>query len=206
MNVGDSVRQSLDHWARQDWDTAMYHACDAIKGTGKKRYPQQGVATAFRRTIRDGLDIFHAMAAPAVDFEKSRFPIQVKTDLPDGRPDIADVLYGIHRYGHGHTDDLPKGFEITRHGSRDTNISIWREGKIQLPAATVLGLLAVAVFAPENKGEHAPINYKLSWYQHEFQISGWWGWQDHFREIIGSAQFSRKVLDFDNRWDSWSPF
>ncbi|MCV7198829.1 hypothetical protein [Mycobacterium angelicum] len=205
VTVGNSVRQSLDHWARQDWDAALIHACDAVNGTAKKRYPQQGIATRFRRTIRDALDIFHVMAAPGVDFETTRFPIAVKSDLPDGRPDIADVLWGIYRYGHGHEDELPKGFELTRHGSRDEKVSIWRDGKIQLPAAAALGLLAIAVFAPENKGESVPIDYKLSWYQHDFQISGWWGWQDHFREIIGSALFSQVPVDFGKRWDTWTP-
>src|SRR5271166_117555 len=128
-------------------------------------------------------------------------PVPAKSDLPDGRPDIADVLYGIHRSTHGHDDELPKGFELTRHGSRDAKISIWRDGRIQLPAASVLGLLAIAVFSPENKGEVVPINYKLSWYQHDFQISAWWGWQDHFRDIVGSAKFSELKLDFDDRWD-----
>ncbi|BBX75478.1 hypothetical protein H7H78_14115 [Mycobacterium shinjukuense] len=205
MNVGDSVRQSLDHWARQEWERAIFHACDAVNGTGKKRYPQLGVATRFKRTIRDSLDIFHAMAAPGIDFDRTRFPIEVKSDLPDGRPDIADVLFGIHRYTHGHVDELPKGFELTRHGSPDVGVHIWRDGKIQLPAGAILGLLAIAVFAPENKGEAIPINYQLSWYQHNFQINGWWGWQDHFREIISGAQFSRVTLSFDNRWDDWSP-
>lgn len=205
VSVGDSVRQSLDHWARQDWDGAMFHAGNAVDGTGKKRYPQLGIASRFRRTIRDSMDIFHAIAVPGVDFEQTRFPIAVKSDLPDGRPDIADVLYGIHRCGHGHDDELPNGFELTRHAARDTKVHIWREGKIQLPASTVLGLVAIAVFAPENKGEAIPINYKLSWYQHDFQINGWWGWQDHFREIIGAAQFSRMTVDFDKRWDDWTP-
>ncbi|BBX99168.1 hypothetical protein [Mycobacterium lacus] len=205
MNVGDSVRQSLDHWARQEWDTAMFHACNAVNGTAKKRYPQLGVASRFRRTIRDSLDIFHVMAAPGIDFTQTRFPVAVKSDLPDKRPDIADVLYGIHRRTHDHGDELPKGFELTRHGSRDATVSVWRDGKIQLPAAAVLGLLAIAVFAPENKGEVIPINYQLSWYQHQFQISGWWGWQEHFREIISGAQFSHQVLDFGKRWDEWTP-
>ncbi|MGB9305817.1 MAG: hypothetical protein WCB92_19685 [Mycobacterium sp.] len=205
MSVGDSVRQSLDHWARQDWNGAMKHGCDAVAGTGSKRYPQVGIAGRFRRTVRDSVDIFHVMTAPGIDFETTRFPVPAKSDLPDKRPDIADVLYGIHRSTHGHDDELPKGFELTRHGSRDAKISIWRDGRIQLPAASVLGLLAIAVFSPENKGEVVPINYKLSWYQHDFQISAWWGWQDHFRDIVSSAKFSEMKLDFDDRWDDWTP-
>jgi hypothetical protein len=183
----------------------MVHACNAVDGTSKKRYPQVGVATRFKSTIRDSLDIFRVMAAPGIDFDESRFPIAVKSDLPDGRPDIADVLYGIHRWSHGHDDELPDGFELTPHSPRPQAIQIWRNGKIQLPASAVIGLLAVAVFAPENKGEAIPDGYQLSWYQHVFHICMWWGWQDHFREIVSTAQIPQTTLDFSESWDDWTP-
>jgi hypothetical protein len=205
VDVGDSVRRSLDHWERREWDTSMVHACNAVDGTAKKRYPQPGVASRFKRTIRDSLDIFRVMAAPGIDFEQSRFPIAVKSDLPDGRPDIADVLYGVHRWSHGHDDELPEGFELTPHGPRPAGVQVWRSGKIQLPASAVIGLLAIAVFAPENKGEAIPEGYQLSWYQHVFHICLWWGWQDHFREIISTAQIPQVTLDFAESWDDWTP-
>lgn len=204
MDVGDAVRRSLDHWERREWDAAMGQACNSVDGTAKKRYPQQGVATRFKRTIRDSLDIFGAMAAPGIDFDRSRFPVAAKSDLPDGRPDVADVLYGVHRWGHGHEDELPKGFELTPPGPRPLGVQIWRSGKIQLPASAVIGLLAVAVFSPENKGEVIPDGYQLSWYQRVFHICLWWGWQDHFREIVGTAQIPRTALDFPGSWDDWA--
>jgi len=205
VDVGDSVRRSLDLWEHREWDAAMLHAGNAVDGTAKKRYPQQGVATRFKRTIRDSLDIFQIMAAPGIDFEQSRIPIAVKSDMPDGRPDIADVLYGVHRWNHGHDDELPEGFELTPHGPRPAAVHIWRTGKIQLPASAVIGLLAVAVFSPENKGEVMPDGYQLSWYQHVFHICMWWGWQDHFREIIATAQIPQTTLDFAESWDDWTP-
>ncbi|MGA3255311.1 MAG: hypothetical protein ABSD32_14540 [Mycobacterium sp.] len=205
MNVGDSVRRALDNWDRRAWGAAVLHAGNAVDGTAKKRYPQLGVATRFKRTIRDSLDIFHIMTAPGIDFDQTRFPVAVNSDLSDKRPDIADVLYGIHRCGHDHESELPKGFELTPHGPRTASVHIWRDGKIQLPASVALGLVAVAVFATENKGEVIPGDYRLSWYQHVFQISGWWGWQDHFREIISVAQFSQVTLDFTESWESWTP-
>jgi hypothetical protein len=183
----------------------MAHACSAVDGTAKKRYPQLGVASRFKRTIRDSLDIFRVMTAPGIDFDQSHFPIAAKSDLPDRRPDIADVLFGIHRWSHGHTEELPEGFELTPHGPRPAGVHIWRTGKIQLPASTVIGLLAVAVFAPENKGELIPDGYQLSWYQHVFHIGMWWGWQDHFREIISTAQIPQVTLDFSESWDDWTP-
>jgi hypothetical protein len=205
VNVADSIRQALNHWDRKEWDTAFFHACNAVDATAKKRYPQLGVAARFKSTVRDSVDIFGVMTAPGIDFDQSRFPIAVKSDLPDGRPDIADVLYGIHRCGHGHADELPQGFELTPHGPRAAGTHIWRDGKMQLPAAAVLGLVAIAVFAPENKGEVIPVDYQLSWFEHVFRISAWWGWQDHFREIVSVDQAPQEPLDFGEWWDAWEP-
>jgi hypothetical protein len=205
VDVGDSVRRSLDHWETREWDAAMMHACNALDRTAKKRYPEQGVATRFKRIIRESLDIFGLMAAPWIDFDNSRFPLTVKSDLPDGRPDIADVLYGVHRASHGHEEDLPNGFEVTPHGPRPAEVHIWQNGRIQLPAATAIGLLAIAVFAPENKGEPIPDGYQLSWFQYAFIICLWWGWQDHFREIISTANIPQKAVDFSEFWDEWKP-
>ena len=82
---------------------------------------------------------------------------------------------------------------------------IWRSGKIQLPAAAAIGLLAVAVFSPENKGEVIPDGYQLTWYQHVFHICLWWGWQDHFREIISTARIPQATLEFAELWNDWTP-
>jgi hypothetical protein len=146
------------------------------------------------------------MAMPGIDLEKTRFPISsVKSYLPDKRPDIADVLYGIHRCTHSHGDELPEGFELTPHVPGAVSVSIVMRGGIRLPASSVLGLLAIAVFAPENKGQVIPDMYNLSWHQHIFHICGWWGWQDHFREIISVEQFPIVTIDFAHLWDDWEP-
>ncbi len=205
MTVGDSVKRSLDHWESQQWGEAMMHASNAVDATAKKRYPGVGIATRFRRTIRESLDIFGSMAAPGIDFAETRFPIAVKSDRDDARPDIADVLFGIHRWIHGHDEDLPNEYALTPPGPRPAGIHVWRNGKIQLPASAAIGLLAVAVFAPENKGEPIPDGYHLSWYQHQFKICLWWGWQDHYREIIRTAQISPEALDFSAFWGEWTP-
>jgi hypothetical protein len=205
VEVGDSVKRSLDHWERRQWVAAMAHACDAVDTTARRRYPKQGVANRFKRTIRDSLDIFRVMAAPEIDFAESRFPIAVKSDLPDGRPDIADVIFAIHRWNRGHDDDLPHGFDLTPYGPRPAGVHIWRNRRIQLPASAAIGLLAVAVFSPENKGENIPEGYQLSWHQHVFHIYLWWGWQDHFREVIKPAQIPQSALDFSESWEGWTP-
>ncbi len=206
MTVGESVAQSLQQWDRKLWDVAMLHACKAIDGTGKKRYPALGVGARFRTVIRDSLDIFGVMATPGVDLDHTRFPVAVRSDLlPDQRPDIADVLYGIHRWLHGHGDESSAGFEVTPYVNAGAVLRIANDGKVQLPTSAIIGLLAVAVFAPENKGEAIPATYQLSWYDHVFLISAWWGWQDHFREIANADQSRLVTLDFGDLWNRWTP-
>lgn len=155
MRVGESVRFALDHWGRGEWDAAMLHACNVVDATGKKRYRKLGVAARFKRTVRDSLDIYGAMAMPTINLVKTRFPVSVKSDMDDKRPDIADVIYGIHRCAHGHGDELPDGFELMPY-QEPVVITRVAAGKIRMSAATVLGLLAVGVFAPENVGQAIP--------------------------------------------------
>ena len=38
-----------------------------------------------------------------------------------------------------------------------------------------------------------------------FHIWGWWGWGDHFREIVAKAGIPQNVLDFGPEWAYWSP-
>jgi hypothetical protein len=77
-------------------------------------------------------------------------------------------------------------------------------GKIRLSAAAVLGLLAVAVFAPENAGQVIPDGYHLRLRQHTFFIAAWWGRQDDFREIIGPirSQSPSVTINFAHWWDN----
>ena len=33
----------------------------------------------------------------------------------------------------------------------------------------------------------------------------WWGWHDHFRDIVSRVPLPRYTLDFAGEWDTWSP-
>ncbi|MFC3241734.1 hypothetical protein ACFOJ6_04545 [Gordonia humi] len=147
MKVGDSVRYSLDHWDRQEWEPAMLHACNAVDGTGKKRYPKKGVGDRFKSAIRDSMEVMAILGIPGIDLDKTRFPLRVRSDLPDKRPDVADVIYGIHRCSHGHGDELPDGFELTPYKNRSgVHEYSFENETARFPASVVLGLLAIAVF------------------------------------------------------------
>lgn len=203
MAVGVEVRNALDHWSAKRWQEALRHACEAVDETSRKRYPSLGVAARFKQTLRDEVDIFAAITAPDIDLVDSRFPVPVQTDQLDGRPDIADVIFGVHRYLNGYKNEFPAGFEVVPHNAREPMFHI-SAGRLRLRASAALGLVAVAVFAPESRGEVIPGPYQLGWQQHVFHIAGWWGWGAHFREIVSNSGIVQSSLDFGTEWDNWT--
>jgi len=204
VSVGEEVRSSLDHWSAGEWHQSLWHATAALAQTAAKRYPTLNPEEAFKETIRADVDVFGAMAGPDIDFEESRFPLPVGSDLSDQRPDIADVLYGVHRYLHGEESAMPAGCEVVPHVEGEPLFNI-ASGRLWLRASAALGLLAISVFSPVNKGEQIPGSYHLGWQQQIFHVVGWWGWRDHFREIVTNAHVPRVALDFSPEWDSWRP-
>ncbi len=204
MTVGEQVRNSLDHWSGFEWYAALWHASEALDDTARKRYPDLGVAARFKRTVRDDIDIFTAMAAPDIDFAGSRYPIPVHSDSADGRPDLADLLFGVHRFQHEHEEDLPGGLVVTPHADGVPMFHI-SEGRLRLRGSAALGLLAISVFAPENRNETIADSYVLGWKDQSFQVNSWWGWQDHFRAIIRKAGIEETPLDFGPEWNTWQP-
>lgn len=182
----------------------MAHATTAVAETADKRYPSLDPSARFKQTVRDEIEVFAGMAAPDIELVHSRFPVSVESDQPDGRPDIADVLYAVHRYLHGDQAAMPAGFSVEPHAEGIPLFNI-NKNHLWLRATAALGLLAAAVFAPENKGEQIPGTYQLGWAQHVFHIVGWWGWRNHFLEIVRNAGITRYVLDFEPEWPAWSP-
>lgn len=202
MTVGEDVQAALDHWSAREWTEAVALSCDAVAATGAKRYPELGEAARFTRTVRDGIDVFGAMAAADIDFTASRLPLAVASDLPGGRPDVADVLYAVHRYLNGDGNAIPGGCVVTEPVETVPMFHIYL-GHLRIRASAALGLLAVAVLAPENKGESIGGTYTLGWRQHVLHVIGWWGWQDHFREILTTDEVERQELDFGPEWAHW---
>ena len=160
MNVGKSVRKSIDEWSSGDFDSAMLHACNAVDGTARAVHPKLGNKLRFTRLLRDNYFILGPMSVPGIDLVATRFPISVKSPTtPDRQPDLADLVYGIHRCAHAHGDDLPGGFELLSDAAgppRVTRVEIER-GKVQLSDRVIFGLLAVAVLSPAVKAKGSPI-------------------------------------------------
>jgi|KBSSwiStaDraftv2_1062776.scaffolds.fasta_scaffold427817_2 hypothetical protein len=203
MRIGPSVQLALKMWAattgcegelRQTYsEAAALFGCNAIDGTGRRRYGTgtPSVAKRFIQTIRDDLDIFETVGMPGIDLRTSRFPYDGVKSQPVGeKPDIADVLYYVHRCAHGHGDEVQEGFELMTDGPVPGNHSMhFSNDGVRLPGSTVLGLVAVAVLAPENVNERAG-DVAIPWMGGTLVVDEWWGRGDDFRELVVSGGFN----------------
>ncbi len=183
----------------------MLHACNAIDGTSGKLYPGFGNKARFTRLLRDNYEIFGPMAIPGIDLEKTRFPIKVKSPAaPGGKPDIADVIYGIHRCTHGHGDELPAGFDLIPDAAGppgQTQVYIDR-GHVRLSDRTIFGLLAVALLSPANIDQRVPDGYFLTFGRSTvLVINDWWGRAADFPAIAAKEPMPSVVMEFSEWMD-----
>jgi hypothetical protein len=208
MKVGDSVRKAIDDWEQGELEAAMLHACNAVDGTARKLYPnEKGSNARFTRLLRENYEIFGPMATPGIDIAATRWPVKVANPkAPGGKPDIADVIYGIHRCIHGHGNELPDGFELLPDAAgphRLTHIHI-EKGKIRLSDRAIFGLLGVAVLSPVNKGQTVPDGYHLTFGGRVLLINDWWGRAADFAPLVAQEPLPRVTLDFGD-WMSVTP-
>lgn len=206
MNVGNSVRKAIDEWAATESESAMLHACNAVDGTAKKVYPKLGTNARFTQLLRDNYAILGPMGCPGINLNQTRFPVKVnRPKAPGGKPDLADVIYGIHRCSHGHGDELPDGFSLfpdARSATNHTTVHI-EKGTIQLSDRVIFGLVAVAVMCPANKDQSVPPGYHLTFGKtaQKLMINDWWGRSADFPAIAASEPMPSITLDFKEWMD-----
>jgi hypothetical protein len=199
MNVGNSVRKAIDDWQQGEPEAAMLHACNAIDGTASKVYPAvTGSNARFTRLLRDNYSILGPMGIPGINIVDTRFPVQVqKPKALGGTPDLADVIYGIHRCTHGHGEELPNGFALIPDAAGPaghTRMS-FADGKAQL-SDRIFGLLAVAVFSPANMDQKVPDGYILTFANTVMPINEWWGRAADFTTLAASVKLPNVTMDF----------
>jgi len=160
VNVGNSVRKAIDDWRAGESEAAMLHACNAIDGTAKKQYPTlHGNNARFTRLLRDSYSVLGRMGAPGINLEETRFAVSVRwPKAPGGQPDIADVLYGIHRCCRGHGEELPNGFDLFRDAAGPTHLTTMEitKGTVRLSDRIIFGLVAVAVLSQPTEAKGSP--------------------------------------------------
>jgi hypothetical protein len=205
VKIGDSVQHAIDDWEAGKAESAMLHACNAIDGTAAKAFPGLGNKARFTRQLRENYSIFGPMALPGIDIEKTRFPVAVKAPTTgDGKPDIADVVYAVHRCTHAHGDELPNGFDLIPDaagpGGR-TRILV-AKGRLHLSDRVLFGLLAVAVMSPANDGQRTADGYYLTFgTSAKLIINDWWGRAADFAAIAALEPMPSVKMDFRDWMD-----
>jgi hypothetical protein len=183
---------------------AMLHACNAIDGTAKKLYRSLGSNARFTLCLRESYDILGPMGAPGIDLAETRWPVKVeRPKAQGGKPDFADVIYGIHRCSHGHGDELPNGFELLRDAAGPPRLTRMRveKGKVQMSDRVIFGLLTVAVMSPINRDQRVPDGYYLMFGQTKLPINEWWGRVADFALIVAKDPVPKVKLDFKDWMD-----
>jgi len=200
MKVGDSITHSIDDWSAGKTESAMLHACNAIDGTARKVHPTLGNKARFTQLLRDNYEILGPMAAPGIDLERTRFPVSVKKPTsPDGKPDLADVIYGIHRCTHGHGDELPDGFDLIADAAGPPGHTqfLIEKGRVRLSDRVIFGLVAVSVLSPANVGQRVPDAYHLTFGKSAvLPINDWWGRAADFPAVAAKEPMPSVTLDF----------
>lgn len=201
MKVGNSVRKAIDDWAVQDYESAMLHACNAIDGTARKAYPSLGNKKRFTTFLRDNYSVLGPTGMPNIDVVKQRFhvPIGGKATTEDGIPDLADVIYGVHRCTHGHGDELPAGFELIPDvaGPAGHTRMSFGPGTVRLSDRMIFALLYVAVLSPHNRDQSVPKGYHLTFGSSAtLEINDWWGRSADFGSILALEPTIAVNLDF----------
>jgi hypothetical protein len=200
VNVGNSIRKAIDDWESGEADAAMLHACNSVDGTAKKTHPKLGSNARFTQLLRDNYGILGPMGMPGINVVETRFPVKLdRPKAPGGKPDLADVIYAIHRCSHGHGEELPGGFELipdARGPAQNTTVKVVR-GAIQLSDRIIFGLIAVAVLSPANKDQHVPDGYYLTFGATEkLVINEWWGRAANFPAVAAREPMPNVTIDF----------
>ena len=205
MNVGNSVRKAIDDWGLGELESAMLHACNAVDGTAKKLHPKLGTKKRFTRVLRENYPILGPMGAPGIDLVETRFSVTIHgPTAPGGKPDMADVIYSIHRCSHGHGDELPDGFALIQDAAGPKRVTRmeFELDKVRLSDRVMFGLLAVAVLSPANKDQSIPDSYYLAFGESaKLVINEWWGRANDFPAIAAQDPTPHVKLDFGD----WMP-
>lgn len=173
MKVGASVTYALLALDDGDSQHAVLHACNAVDGTARKRFPTKGVRDRFTTLMRDGYWILEPMCAPGINLDLSRWQVWAGNPPRLQVVDFADLVYLVHRCTHGHGDELPGGFELVpdvRGPNRVTHMfADFDDDTVRLSDRLIPALLCLSVLAPENRDEES---IEEAWLSYDDRVHG----------------------------------
>ena len=111
-------------------------------------------------------------------------------------PDLAEVIYYVHRCGHAHGDEIPIAF-ATRPTIGPVG-SEWLLGPniLQMPHRIIWALASIAVFSRVNDGLRGSGGDRyLTWAKERYPIAEWWGREKDIRPIAAGWNTIRVKFD-----------
>lgn len=181
MKVGKSVRLALEDFDRGEYEASMLHACNAVDGTAAKLHGRVSgkQRQRFLQTVRDAYPIISPTAMGGLDLNTWRFPFKqaVRSSTQDGMPDLADIIYGVHRCAHGHGDELQNGYQLVPDFALASNKTSMHmaDNVAMLSDRCIFGLLFTAVLSPANADQRTGGGEWLSFADRKFLVDEWWG-------------------------------
>lgn len=193
MKISEHVLHSIDDHGAGKFDAAILHACIAVDATARRLYPAiKQVGRRYVRCLRHYYWIVEPMIGPGLNLNETRFSNVSLRNNPD--PDLAEIIYEVFRCAHAHGDDVPPAFRCI---ASEGDTSRWHlaDGELHMPDRLVWALLAVAVFAEVNTGEHTTGDYWLGLGEQRFLVAEWWGREDDFRRFAEQHNKTRVKLE-----------
>lgn len=190
--------QSAVLHALHQWQADPYHALKeitpAIEASACK-YLGKSSTTAgdFKKFFREHMEIFKVFCRfpenPDFIFEGETFVTDRGKEIPN--PDMADIVYHAYRCALQHGKAVEENFLFTRTIAEGLGVARIHDGKIQLPAAVVIGLVGVVVLCPANFDQKTvsscylefPLANRHAGNPYRLDIDLWWGRGEDLREF-----------------------
>ena len=165
-----------------------------------KVYPDiVGNRARFTRLLRENHAVLGPLGMPGIDLDETRFPVSIKkSTAPGGKPDLADVIYSVHRCSHAHGDELPDGFDLIKDAAGTARLTclIVEKGKLRLSDRIICGLLVVAILSPVNRDQVVPDGYFLTFGDTRLATNDWRGRGADFLALAAAETLPSVKLDF----------
>ncbi len=204
------VLRSLEAYDRGEKEEALMHATFSIEGTAKKLNHNRGGGKSYKNCLRSYYWLLERFTGGAINLTETKFSF-IKLDDGKGKiisePDLADIIYHIHRCSHAHSEGVPTHFQLLDANVGESHWSFDRENKgIRMPDKVIFALLGVSVFCKANANINSSGNHYLSWIdesknEHKFLIKDNWGREYELREFFKDKPLSQIILNFKN-WES----
>jgi hypothetical protein len=204
VGIARSINKSISDFEIGDTEFSMMHACMVIDATAKKTYPKmKDVGPRFKQLLRENYEILGPLGITGVDLAKTKWPVEIRNSK--GKkiiPDMADIIYSIHRCTHGHGEELPQGFELTKESGilpyATTDIE---SGVVKLSDCVIFALLAIAVVAPVNSSLSDNVGYYLMFHGDKYPLNEWWGRRQDFIKSLLPYSIPAVIIDFAHMMD-----